>query len=137
MAHRITFLSIKKSLLLVITLAAGLSGCASSGMNNGKPNWLYGASTGVVASCGFNIRGHYYQQECAVQRARERLAAQQGVTVSSVALLNQSVSNNVSRVSMDTSIYSEVEKKTVKAKVKDSYYDTQRDEYYVWMISTN
>ncbi len=129
--------SIKKSLLLATVLAAGLSGCAQKGMNNGQPNWLYGAETGVVASCGFHIKGHYYQQECAVQRARERLAAQQGVTVSSISVLNQSVANDRSSVRMNKEVISEVKQKTVKARVKDNYYDVQRDEYYVWMVSTN
>lgn len=137
MPYTNTPLSIKKSLLIATMLVTGLAGCAQKGMSNGQPQWLYGAETGVVASCGFHVKGHYYQQECAVQRARERLAAQQGVTVSSISVLNQSVANERSSVSMNKEVISEVKQKTVKARVKDNYYDVQRDEYYVWMVSTS
>ena len=134
MLSRMSFLLNKKTFILVIFC---LAGCAQKGINNGVPSWLYGPEIGVVASCGFHIKGHYYQQECAVQRARERLAAQQGVTVSSISVLGQSVSNDSSSINMNKDIVSEVKNKTVKAKVKEHYYDVQRDEYYVWMVSTN
>ena len=134
MLSRMGFLLNKIAFIFVIFF---LVGCAQKAINNSVPNWIYGAEIGVVASCGFHIKGHYYQQECAVQRARERLAAQQGVTVSSISLLSQSVSNDLSLVNMNKDIVSEVKTKTVKARVKEHYYDVQRDEYYVWMVSTN
>lgn len=134
MLPKMTFLARQQGLLLAILL---LAACAQKSINNGVPNWLYGSETGVVASCGFHIGGHYQQQECAVQRARERLAAQQGVTVSSVSVLSERVANDSSAVNMNKDIVTEVKNQTVKARIKEHYYDVQRDEYYVWMISTN
>lgn len=134
MLPEMTFLARQQSLLLAILL---LAGCAQKSINNDVPTWLYGSEIGVVASCGFNIRGHYQQQECAVQRARERLAAQQGVTVSSVSVLSERVVNDSSAVNMSKDIVTEVKNQTVKARIKEHYYDVQRDEYYVWMVSTN
>ena len=120
--------------LILMIMAIFLSACAQQPVNNGAPSWLYNPGMGVVASCGFHIGGHYQQQECAIQRGRERLAAQQGVEVSSVAVIKERVVNGYESVVMDKETTSNVTNKTVKARVKDSYYDAQRDEYYVWVV---
>ena len=119
------------SLIVVLNF---LLGCAQQPISNGVPSWLYNPGEGVVASCGFHIGGHYQQQECAVQRGRERLAAQQGVEVSSVAVIKERVVNGRESVVMDKETTSSINNKTVKARVRDSYYDAQRDEYYVWVV---
>lgn len=111
-----------------------LAACAQQTVNNGVPYWLSNPENGVVASCGFHIGGHYQQQECAIQRGRERLAAEQGVEVSSVSMIKERVVNGHESVVMDKETISNVTNKTVKARVKDSYYDAQRDEYYVWVV---
>ncbi len=90
---------------------------------------------GVVASCGFNIKGRYAQEECALQRARERLAAQQGVEISSVSYLSERVRNDASSVSLNKETVEKVSGVTVKARIRDTWYDAQRDEYYVWLES--
>lgn len=122
----------KKVVLMI--MAGFLVACAQQPVNNGVPEWLYNPGKGVVASCGSHIGGHYQQQECAVQRGRERLAAEQGVEVSSVALIKERVINGYESVVMDKETTSAVTNKTVKARVQDSYYDAQRDEYYVWVV---
>lgn len=126
------FSSIPK-VLLVCGLGV-LVGCAHQPENNKIPHWLSNPEGGVVASCGFHIGGHYQQQECAIQRGRERLASEQGVEVSSVSVIKERVINGQESVVMDKETTANVTKKTVKAKVKDSYYDAQRDEYYVWVV---
>ena len=108
--------------------------CAQAPVKPSVPSWLMNPSQGVVASCGFHIGGHYKQQECAVQRARERLAAQQGVEVSSMTVLNERVVNDHESVSMNKQTEISVKNKSVKARVKESYYDAARDEYYVWVV---
>ena len=118
----------------LIIMAGFLTACAQQPSNNGVPNWLSNPGNGVVASCGFHIGGHYQQQECAVQRGRERLAAEQGVEVSSVAMIKERVINGHESVVMNKETTSNVTNKTVKARVRDSYYDAQRDEYYVWVV---
>lgn len=119
---------------VLMIMAGFLVACAQQPVNDGVPEWLSNPGKGVVASCGFHIGGHYQQQECAVQRGRERLAAEQGVEVSSVAMIKERVVNGYESVVMDKETTSNVTKKTVKARVQDSYYDAQRDEYYVWVV---
>lgn len=120
--------------ILLMIVAGFLTACAQQPINNGIPQWLMNPGKGVVASCGFHIGGHYQQQECAIQRGRERLAAEQGVEVSSVAVIKERVVNGHESVVMDKETTSNVTNKTVRARVKDSYYDAQRDEYYVWVV---
>ena len=117
--------------MVIATLVAVAGGCASQG--NGIPGWLSDPGDGVVASCGFNVKGRYAQEECARTRAREQLAARQGVEVSSVALLTEQVKNDSSKVVLTKETQESVAKTLVKARVVDSWYDAQRDEYYVLM----
>lgn len=122
---------IKWKYLAVAGLVAVAGGCASS--TSRIPGWLNDPGDGVVASCGFNIKGRYAQEECARTRAREQLAARQGVEVSSVALLTEQVKNDSAKVVLTKETQESVAKTLVKARVVDSWYDAQRDEYYVLM----
>jgi hypothetical protein len=124
--------SLTKCVFMIVV--SFLAACAQQPLNNGAPNWLLNPGKGVVASCGFHIGGHYQQQECAIQRGRERLAAEQGVNVSSVAVIKERTVNGHESVVMDKETTSNVTNKTVKARVEGSYYDAQRDEYYVWVV---
>ena len=119
------------SVQLVLSLLV-LSGCAVKPTSS-TPQWLTNPGDGVVASCGFNIKGRYAQEQCAQTRAREQLAAHQGADVSSVSLLTEQVRNEFSNVTLAKETRETVNKTTVKARVVDSWYDAQRDEYYVWM----
>jgi len=120
--------------LAVMIMVGFLTACAQQPVNNGVPQWLFNPEVGVVASCGFHIGGRYQQEECAIQRGRERLAAEQGVEVSSVAVIKERVVNGQESVLMNKETTSNVNNKEVKAKVKEFYYDAQRDEYYVWVV---
>ncbi len=121
-----------KSGIMVLLLA--LTACAQQALNKGLPSWLSNPGNGVVASCGFHIGGHYQQQECAIQRGRERLAARQGVAITSISVIKERVVNGQETVLMNKETTANVDTKQVKAKVKASYYDVQRDEYYVWVV---
>ncbi len=112
-----------------------LPGCMLKPQVGGAPGWIMNPGHGVVASCGFNVRGRYAQEQCAYMRARERLAAEQGVTISSVAHLSESVRNDRSNVQFNKETLEKVSEKEVKARVKDTWYDAQRDEFYVWMVT--
>lgn len=112
-----------------------MSACSKNPVQqNLIPDWIYHHDQGVVASCGFNIGGHYKQQECATLRARERLAAEQGVEISSVSVLSEKMLNEHEIVGLNKITEQQVKNKTVRARVKDTYYDAQRDEYYVWLV---
>jgi len=118
----------------LMILLSFLTACAQQPVNNGVPQWLFNPEVGVVASCGFHIGGRYQQEECAIQRGRERLAAEQGVEVSSVAVIKERVVNGQESVVMNKETTSNVNNQKVKAKVREFYYDAQRDEYYVWVV---
>ena len=118
----------------LMILLSFLTACAQQPVNNGVPQWLFNPEVGVVASCGFHIGGRYQQEECAIQRGRERLAAEQGVEVSSVAVIKERVVNGQESVLMNKETTSNVNNQKVKAKVREFYYDAQRDEYYVWVV---
>lgn len=121
-----------KSGIMVLLLA--LTACAQQALNKGLPSWLSNPGNGVVASCGFHIGGHYQQQECAIQRGRERLAARQGVAITSISVIKERVVDGQETVLMNKETTANVATKQVKARVKASYYDVQRDEYYVWVV---
>src|SRR5690606_36860890 len=112
-----------------------LPGCMLKPRVGGAPGWIMNPGHCVVASCGFNVRGRYAQEQCAYMRARERLAAEQGVTISSVAHLSESVRNDRSNVQFNKETLEKVSEKEVKARIKDPWYDAQRDEFYVWMVT--
>lgn len=132
MRQTITAFSTK---LRVVMIVFSLSACTQLPVKQGQPEWLLNPGDGVVASCGFHIKGHYAQQECAVQRARERLAARQGVEVSSVSHLTTRVHNDREHVTLNKETQETVNQVTVRARVKESWYDVQRDEYYVWVFA--
>lgn len=120
---------------LLLMAALLLGGCAGQPRNGGAPDWIMKPGSGVVASCGFNIKGRYAQEQCALMRARERLAAQQGVEISSVSYLSERMRNDASSVSLNKETLEKVSGVTVKARIRDTWYDAQRDEYYVWLES--
>ena len=113
--------------LLVMSL-----GCAQKSLNS-PPAWVMQPGNGVVASCGFHIKGRYAQEECARQRARERLAAREGVEFSSVSTSHTKVKDDRNQVNFDQISQETVTKVNIKARVVASWYDAQRDEYYVLM----
>ncbi|UTW48654.1 LPP20 family lipoprotein [Bacterioplanoides sp. SCSIO 12839] len=132
MRQKMTRSLIKIALVLIAYI---VSACTQVPVKQGQPEWLLNPGNGVVASCGFHIKGHYAQQECAIQRARERLAARQGVEVSSVSQLTTRVHNDRESVTLNKETREKVNQVTVKARVRESWYDAQRDEYYVWVFA--
>ena len=132
MRQKMTRSLIKIALVLIAYI---VSACTQVPVKQGQPEWLLNPGDGVVASCGFHIKGHYAQQECAIQRARERLAARQGVEVSSVSQLTTRVHNDRESVTLNKETREKVNQVTVKARVRESWYDAQRDEYYVWVFA--
>lgn len=122
-------------LRLALGMVIGLLvGCVQQPVSSGVPQWLLNPSIGVVASCGFHIGGRYQQEECAIQRGRERLAAEKGVEVSSIAVIKERVVSGHESVVMDKEITSNIKNTIIKARVKEFYYDVPRDEYYVWVV---
>jgi hypothetical protein len=118
---------------LFLLLALLVSACATTPRPEPPPDWVSNPGDGVVGSAITHVRGRYYQEELAIARARERLAARYGVEVSSVHAIKERVRNDQAFVSSDKEIYQRVGKTLVKAQVRATWYDKAKDEMWVWM----
>ena len=82
-----------------------------------KPEWLTDPGDGAVGSCKTHVKGRHYQEELAIARARERLAARYGVEVSSVQTIKEKIINDKAYVRSDKEVLQTVNKTVVKAHV--------------------
>lgn len=109
-----------------------LMACASHGVEP-KPDWINSPGDGAVGSCKTHVKGRHFQEELAITRARERLAARYGVNLSSIQTINEKVINQKSYVRSDKEIIQSINNTTVKAHVRKIWYDRQHDEIWVWV----
>lgn len=109
-----------------------LFACASQPVSK-MPHWINEPGDGTVGSSLTHAKGRYYQEDLAISRARERLAARYGVEVSSVQTIKEKVVNDTSFVTSEKEILQRVNKTTVKAQVRETWHDKQRDEIWVWV----
>ena len=109
-----------------------LNECGESNIKP-MPAWIDEPEKGAVGSCTTHIRGRHYQEELAISRARERLAARYGVEVTSVQTINEKVVNNRSYITSDKEILQHVNKTTVRAHVREIWHDKKRDEVWAWV----
>lgn len=112
-----------------------LTACATTEEVPQRPAWIEDPQGGVSASCGTHVRGRHYQEDLAVSRAREQLAARFGVSVEMTQNTREVVVNDRAYV---TSVKNSEQKissgKVVKAIVKEKWYDKRRDEIWVWVV---
>lgn len=119
-----------KSFYLLISLL--LAACQGNTRAD-RPDWINNPGDGAAASAVTHVKGRHHQEELAIARARERLAARYGVEVSSVQTINQTVANDRSYVTSRKQIEQAVKKQTVEAHVRETWYDPARDEIWVWV----
>ena len=98
-----------------------------------KPEWLTDPGDGAVGSSKTHVKGRHYQEELAIARARERLAARYGVEVSSVQTIKEKIINDKAYVRSDKEVSQTVNKTVVKAHVRKTWLDKQYDELWVWV----
>ena len=101
------------------------------------PHWINNPGDGAVGSSLTHVRGRHFQEEMAISRARERLAARYGVEISSIQTINEKVANDNFFVTSEKQITQRVDRKTVKAQVRATWHDRQKDELWVWMYPIN
>ena len=104
--------------------------------NNTKsdaPSWIDNPDDGAVGSSTMHIKGRYYQEELAITRARERLAARYGVEISSVHTIQEKVVNEQAYVTSNKLVLQEINNKTVKAHVRATWHDKAKDEVWAWV----
>ncbi len=76
-------------------------GCGGKSSVKLPPAWIDNPQQGVSASSGMHVKGRHYQQELAIVRAREQLAARMGVEVSSVQTVKEQVANQQASIRTD------------------------------------
>jgi hypothetical protein len=126
-------------MLRILPLIALLSiaACQSEPVKPAKPEWINSPGQGAVGSSVTHVKGRHYQEELATARARERLAARYGVEISSVQTINERVANDKAYVTSVKQIEQAVKSQTVKAQVRETWYDGVRDEVWVWVYPIN
>ncbi|MCK5002342.1 MAG: hypothetical protein KAJ92_01470 [Gammaproteobacteria bacterium] len=98
-----------------------------------KPDWISNPEQGAVGSSTTHVRGRHYQEDLAISRAREKLAAQLGIEISMIQTIKERVVNDKAYVTSDKKIDQAIKNKEVKAHVRATWHDTQRDELWVWV----
>lgn len=124
--------------LLVGLLALLISGCQSERVKPlDKPSWINDPGDGAVGSAVTHVRGRHAQEELAIARARERLAARYGVELSSVQTITERVVNDRSYVTSNKLIDQSMSKREIRAHVEEVWYDSQHDVVWVWVVPVN
>lgn len=124
---------IKPTITLLLLGALMLAGCGKNAKPDNSPNWINNPGAGAIGSSTTHVKGRYYQEELAISRARERLAAQYGVEISSIQTIHEQVVNDRAYVTSDKKMLQEINNKTVKAHVRARWHDTAKDEIWVWV----
>ena len=114
-----------------------IASCQSETVKPVKPGWISSPGRGAVGSSVTHVKGRHYQEELAIARARERLAARYGVEISSVQSIRERVANDKAYVTSVKQIEQAVKSQTVKARVRETWYDAAHDEIWVWVYPVN
>lgn len=102
-----------------------------------KPGWINNPEQGAVGSSTTHVKGRHYQEDLAISRARERLAARYGVEISSVQTITERVINDKAYVTSNKQIDQAIKNKEVKAHVRATWHDTHQDQLWVWVYPVN
>lgn len=119
--------------IFILLSAFMLTACFGHNTRPDAPSWIDNPGDGAVGSSAMHVKGRYYQEELAIARARERLAARYGVEISSIQTIHEKVVNDHAYVTSDKQMLQEVNNKTVKAQVRAMWHDKARDEIWVWV----
>lgn len=117
-----------------ILLLAGCHALPNHLDNNAysEPAWVKRyPGTGVTSSAGTHAYGRQKQMEMARLSARTEFAKQQGVTIDNVHLIEQ---NQDGLLYSGSQTLEKTLDNTVKATIKDEWYDAVRDVYHVWLV---
>ena len=123
--------------ILPFILLIFISACGPETVKLVKPDWIYNPKQGAVGSSTTHVRGRHYQEDLAILRAREKLAAQYGVEISSVQTIKERVVNDKAYVTSEKQINQSIKNQEVKAQVRETWHDTNKDELWVWIYPVN
>lgn len=123
-----------QTLLISLSLLS-LSACQQS--VKARPGWINSPGSGAVGSATTHIKGRHYQEELAIARARERLAARYGVEVSSIQTIREKIVNDHAYVSSNKEVLQQINSTEVKAHVREIWHDKSRDVLWAWVYPVN
>ncbi|GAB1534608.1 hypothetical protein ADMFC3_02390 [Geovibrio sp. ADMFC3] len=130
-------------LIVFIILLAFVCACGNQTVTapvpQPKPEWLWKPSdNGKIGGVGIakeHIHGIDAQRKLAVSRAIDSIAAQLGVQVQNVTVLESHAnSSGAGTTTIDSYSIHTVQGSTVKASVREFWNDPQTNELYVWMV---
>jgi len=116
----------------MLCVALSQIGCSGREIKS-APDWINHPGEGVVAFSATHVKGRYFQEELAISRARERLAARLGVAVSSIQTIQERVVNDRVYTTSEKTVELHVEKQTVRAQLRGLWRDEKRDQVWVWL----
>lgn len=98
-----------------------------------QPNWVDNPGKGTSASAVTHIMGKHQQEELAITRARERMAARYGVEVSSIHQTHEVILNEKMYVTSDKKIQQVIKSQTIKTRVREKWHNKVTDEMWIWL----
>ncbi|MBL0708356.1 MAG: hypothetical protein JJW00_04845 [Sulfurimonas sp.] len=129
-----------KILLSSIIIAIFFTGCIQAQQStpapvkkvDAKPDWING-SEGAVGICDSHFRGDAAQEQVAMDRALEKLAKQQKISIrtSSTSSQKEAGGSYASSHASNTSIDADTK---VKAHIKNTWRNPNNNRYYIWMV---
>ena len=120
----------KIKLFSVILLISTTVACVSQPV---QPNWIDNPGKGTSASAVTHVMGKHQQEELAITRARERMAARYGVEVSSIHQTHEVILNDKMYVTSDKKIQQVIKSQTIKTRVREKWHNKVTDEVWVWL----
>ena len=125
---------------LIIAMLLAFSGCnnppkpaiAPAKSINERPAWIYGS--GAVGMCGTHMKGTAAQEQVAMDRALEKLAKQQTVSVKSSSVSSQKEAAGRYSSSFNSNSTIDANAK-VKGHIKATWRNPRNNSYYVWMVA--
>lgn len=123
--------------LLPFILVLLASACAPDNVKPVPPAWIDNPEMGAVGTSTTHVKGRHYQEDLAISRAREKLAAHLGVNISMDQTITQKVSNDKAYVTSHKETGQSINNKEVKARVRATWHDTSQDQIWVWVYPVN
>jgi len=119
----------KIKLIGIALFLSSITACAS------QPNWIDNPGKGTSASAVTHIMGKHQQEELAISRARERMAARYGIEISSIhqTHTHEVVLDDKMYVTSDKKIQQIIKNKTIKTRVREKWHNKTTDEIWVWL----
>ena len=127
-----------KKFITILCITFLLAACVSQQKRPARPAWIDNPGNGASASCTTHVRGRHFQEDLAISRAREQLAARYGVTVKMRQNTREVVVNDSAHVTSVKDTEQKIENgKVVQAIIKAKWHDEVKDELWVWLVPVN